>query len=319
MNRNTYPQICLITLTLLIAGAILAAPALALKVEGARIALDVEPGKTYTSPIGISISSEESGGTYAVDVMGFGQSTADGTYSALEAAKDASQYSARPFITIDKPTVSLKPGERAAITATINIPSEARDGGRYAIIMVHPASSTAGAPAAFATAVAIPVLLTVKGGTVTETGEISALEPAFTEPGKPFQVITTFRNTGNHHYYGVVSNVTITDAQGKVVAKVSSKPFEKALVPGQPVKFTSTIGTGLTQGTYQVTFRIQTQDGELLAEKKGTLQVGTPASLQETQAQVTPTQTTPGFGALVAVVALSVVFLVAFRFRKGGK
>ncbi len=305
MKRNSnYRSLCIIMLVIIIAGAFFAAPALALKVEGARIALDVEPGKTYTSPIGISISPEESAGIFAIDVMGFGQSSGDGSYTGLEPAADNSPYSARPFITIDKPTVSLKPGERADVTATISLPSGTQDGGRYAIILVHPAASTSGAPAAFATAVAIPVLLTVKGGTITETGEISAIEPATVEPGQSFQVITTFRNTGNYHYYGAMNNVTIADEKGMFVATVKTEPFSRAIIPGQSVAFRNMISTGLPQGNYLMTYRIEKQDGKMLAEKKATLQAGNPAPVQAT----TPIPTTiPGFDALTALIGISVM------------
>lgn len=320
MNQNTRAHICIITLALLIAGAFLVSPALALKVDGARIAIDVEPGKTYTSPIGISINTEEPEGTFAIDVMGFGQAPADGTYTPLSATADTSPFSARPYITIDKPTVALKPGERVDVTATIAIPSGTRDGGRYAIILVHPAASASGAPASFATAVAIPVLLTLKSGTITEGGEITAMEPPAAEVGKPFAVATTFRNSGNYHYYGVVHNVTITDPQGNVVASVKSEPFVRAIAPGQSVAFTASIAGGLPQGTYQVNTHIEKQDGSVLADKKATLQIGNPAPVQAT-AETTPGRKgffLPGFGTVITILGLAVALLYIVR-QKGGK
>ncbi len=318
MNRNSHTHICLITLALLIAGAFLVSPAFALKVEGARIALDVEPGKTYTSPISISIKPEESGGAYTIDVMGFGQSVQDGSYAALDAAADTSPYSARPFITIDTPTVTLQPGERYDVTATISVPSGTRDGGRYAIILVHPTASASGAPASFATAVAIPVLLTIKSGTITEAGQISAVEPPVAEVGKPFAVATTFRNSGNYHYYGAMHNVTITDTQGKVVASVKSEPFVRAIVPGQSVTFTTSVANGLPQGTFQVTARVEKQDGQVLAEKKANLQTGSSPTTQATT--VAPsTGFLPGFGGLMAIFGLLVALFGILWTRKGGE
>lgn len=309
MKRNRYQRTCLIAFALLIAGAVLAAPAIALKVEGARIALDVAPGETYTSTIGISISSEESGGTFAIDVGGFGQSATDGTYSALDAADDTSPYSARPFIAIDTPTVTLRPGERVEVTATISVPAGTQDGGRYAIILVHPDSTSSGAPAAFATAVAIPVFLTVTGGTITEAGEITAVEPIAAEPGTSIRVVTTFRNSGNYHYYSVVNRVTVTDAQGSVVATVKTDPFSRAIIPGQSVEFANSIDSGLPRGTYQVTSRVEEQDGTLLAEKESTLQVGD---------QATSTRSSPGFGVPAATGGMLLVLLYVLRSGKGG-
>jgi hypothetical protein len=273
MNRNTYKHIFALGIVLLVSVAILAAPSQALRVEGARISLDVEAGKTYTSPIGISISANESEVTLAIDVMGFGQMPDNGTYTGLNASADTSPYSARPFITVDQPTVHLMPGERANVTATIAVPAGTKDGGRYAIILIHPAASTSGAPASFATAVAIPVFLTVKEGTLTEVGEISSLGPGTVETGEAFHVVTAFKNTGNYHYYGAQVNVTIADASGKVVANVGSEPFERAIVPGQSVNFTSAIDAGLPAGTYNLTSHVGQQDGKVFAEKSTTLQV----------------------------------------------
>lgn len=316
MNRNPRLYISFLMLALLVVGILLHVPALALKVEGARIALDVEPGKTYTSPIGISIKPEESGGTFAIDVMGFGQSPADGTSISLNAAADTSPYTARPFITIDRPTVTLEPGGRADVSATINVPAGAKDGGRYAIILVHPAASASGAPAAFATAVAIPVILTMKGGSITETGEISLLMPAAAEVGKPFTVETTFRNSGNYHYSGAKNSVTITDTSGKEITTAETAPFSRAIVPGSSVEFSCTIENGLPQGTYQLTSRVEKQDGKLLAEKKATLQVGNPASVQSTATP--PKNPIPGFGALIAVMGIAFALFGALSYRKGG-
>ncbi|MDD5048517.1 MAG: hypothetical protein PHH09_06265 [Methanoregulaceae archaeon] len=306
-------SLCLLTLAVLIAGAFLASPVLALKVEGARIALDVEPGKTYTSPIGISLNPEETEGTFSIDVMGFGQST-DGSYTALAAASDTSPYSARTFITIDKPTVTLKPGERADVTATIAIPAGTSGGGRYAIILVHPAESSSGAPAAFATAVAIPVFLTLKDGTITESAEITALEPSVTEAEKSFDIVMIFKNTGNCHYYGVVGSVAITDTNGNVAKTVKTDPFIRAIVPGRSVSFSNRIEGGLPQGTYQVTVQVESQDGETLGRKEAILQVGNSEPVRVTQIP-----TAPGFGALAAILGLAAILYGSFRFRKGGK
>lgn len=311
MKWNRHASACAVALAaLFIVITCATIPASALKVEGARIALDIEPGKTYTSPIGISINPDESEGTYAIDVMGFGQSP-DGTYTALDAAVDSSSYTARSLILLDSSTVHLKPGERAEITATITVPSGTRDGGRYAIILVHPAASASGAPAAFATAVAIPVFLTVKSGTISETGEISALEPPVAGPGKPYQVVTTFQNTGNYHYYSVVNNVTITNAQGNVVMTGKTEPFSRAIVPGQSVKLSVVIGNGLPEGSYKVLSRMEKQDGTLLDEMNVAMQVGQGA----VTVMQSPVPTAPGFGSAVVVGCIAVALCLFLKRR----
>ena len=308
----------LLVLILLMAGIAAVAPATALKVEGARIALDIEPGKIVTYPIGISIKTDEAEGDFAIEALGFGQSVADGTYTALEAASDTSPTSARSFITIDKPTVHLKPGERAVVTATIRVPADARDGGRYAIIMVRPAAAAGGKQTAFATAVAIPVLLTIKGGVISEKSEITAVDIPAVEPGKPFTVTTTVRNTGNYHYYGVVSNITINDEQGKPAGTVKTEPFSRAIVPGQQVQITASVPQGLPEAMYQLTSRIEMEDGTLLGTETKSLQVGNPPSGAAPNAGGVRTNFIPGPGWLAVCIAASLgIFGGIWTTRKG--
>jgi len=287
LNKTTKNTSVLVVLVLLVAGIAAVAPAAALKVDGARIALDVDAGKTYTSPIGISIGATEAEGDFAVAVSGFGQ-TNDGTYTALDAAADTAPTSARPFITVDKPTVHLKPGERAAVTATIAIPAGTAAGGRYAIIMVRPAAASTGAPAAFATAVAIPVFLTVKGGKVTGQGEILSVDTGKVEPATAFTVTTVMRNSGIYHYYGALSNVSITDKSGKQLAAGKTDPLVRAIIPGQQVEFRAAVPGGLPEGFYTITDRMEMEDGTLLATKTTELQVGNPKPAAGSTAAETP-------------------------------
>lgn len=295
-------------------------PASALKVEGARIALDVEAGKTYTSPIGISINPNEPEGDFSISVLGFGQA-ADGTYTALESAADTAPTSARTMISIDKPSVHLKPGERADVTATIAIPSGTRDGGRYAIIMVQPATAASGQQTSFATAVAIPVFLTIKSGTSTETGEVVSVDAGKIEPGKTFTVTSEVRNNGNYHYYGTVSNVTVTDSSGKTLVTAKTEPFTKAIVPGQQAQLKVTFAAGIPEGTYLLTSRMEKLDGVLLGEKTLQVQVGNPAPVQATtqMTQGSPGLFIPGFGSVMTIAGFAGALLGIFWCRRGGK
>lgn len=319
-QQHTQTRVPLLILLLLIAGIAAIAPAAALKVDGARIALEVTPGQTTTSPIGVSIGTDETEGDFAIDVLGFGQSVADGTYNGLEASADTSPYSARPFITIDKPIVHLKPGERADATATIRVPADAKDGGRYALILVHPATAATGQQTSFATAVAIPVLLTVKSGTIMQKGEITAIETTKADTGKPFSITATVKNNGNYHYYGVVSNVTVNDVQGKTVATVKTNPMSRAIVPGQQVKIIAQVAQGLPEATYQMTVKMETQDGTVLDTETKALQVGNAKSGPAAESTVAGVRTTyaPGPGALAVCIAASLGILGGIKIRKKG-
>lgn len=325
LDKKMNSTASLLILLLLLTGAVTVAPAAALKVSGARIALDVQPGQITTIPIGISVGSDEAGGSFAVDVLGFGQSVADGTYTGLAAAADTGAYSARSFITIDKPVVQLTPGGSASVTATIAVPADAKDGGRYAIILVHPATSASGAPAAFATAVAIPVFLTIKGGKIDEKGGILAVETSKVEIGKPFTVTATLGNTGNYHYYGIVSHVSITDSAGNAVASVKTTPMSRAIVPGQQVKIVAPVAQGLAEAMYTMRVRMETQDGEVLAQETKPLQVGNPqakaagtgAASGSPEAGARATYA-PAPGAFMVCIAAASGILAGIHFRQKG-
>jgi hypothetical protein len=282
-------------------------PVSAVTVQGDRIALDVDPGTTYTAPIALSITPEEPADFFAIVVAGFGQSPSDGTYICLDPAADTSPYSARPFITLEKTTVFMEAGERAGINATIAVPADARDGGRYAVILVYQAESVSSPPAEAPVAV-IPVFLRIRGGNATETGEITALEYSISKPGNTIQIATWFQNTGNHHFYGAVNNVTITDSHGTVVARAITTPFERALIPGQEVRFSVSVESGLADAGYILTSRIEQQDRTLLAEQNESLPGGevgaeTPAS-QSLTPRGTYDRSIPGFGIGIAMLAI---------------
>jgi hypothetical protein len=282
-------------------------PVSAVKVGSDRIALDVEPGMTYTAPIALSVTPEEPADSFAIVVAGFGQSPFDGTYTGLDPAADTSPYSARTFITLEKTSVYVEAGGRAGINATIAVPADARDGGRYAVILVYQAESVSSPPAESAVAV-IPVFLNIKGGNTTGTGEITALEYTITKPGNTVQIATWFQNTGNYHFYGAVNNVTITDSHGTVVTRAITTPFELALIPGQEVRFSVSVESGLPDAGYILTSRMEQQDGTLLAEQKESLPGGEAGAETLASQSLTPRGTydrrVPGFGMGIAMLAI---------------
>lgn len=290
--HNHYPTTVFFLILILLI-TLVAAPASAVRVEGAKIILDVKPGTTYIFPMAVSIKQDDPASEYAIEILGFGQTIDGGSYKALSPGEDTSPYSARSFISVPSPTVRLQPGERKAFDATIRLPAGSSEGGRYAVILIHPAAAESG-QSAFATAVLVPVMLTPEGGSLSETGEITSIVAGDIVPGKPIRIMTTLKNTGNHHYYGVVTKVTIIDASGKTVASVSTEPFTRAMIPGQSVNFPADITTGLPAGTYTVTSRMEKQDGTLLDEDTTGITVKEPyiPPFEQTVVQVSPDKET---------------------------
>lgn len=247
-------------------------PATAVKVEGAKIMLDVEPGTTYVFPMAISIKAEDTASDYAVDVLGFGQSEEGGSYTQLTAADDMGPYSARSFVTVESPVIHLAPGQRKEFNATISVPAHVGDGGRYAIIHIHPAETGSG-QASFATAIIVPVMLTVKNSHLVETGAITSIDVGDVAAGRPITVATTLRNTGNHHYYGVANHITIKDSAGNTVATAHANPVPSAVIPGQSVRYAASVSTPLSLGTYSVISDMVLESGTMLDSSSTTFSI----------------------------------------------
>jgi hypothetical protein len=238
-------------------------PVAAVKVEGAKIMLDVKPGTNYIFPMAISTKPDDTPSDYAVEVYGFGQSSDGGSYSPLLAADDTGASSARAMVTVESSLIHIDPGQRTAFNATIRVPANVGDGGRYAIIHIHPASS-GNQQTGFTTAIIVPVMLTVKDSKLIETGSITGINVGEIVAGKPITVSTTLKNTGNHHYYGVVNQVTVTDQSGKSMATVKANALPNAVIPGQSVTFVAPVSTPLSIGTYTVKSAMMLESGTVL-------------------------------------------------------
>ncbi len=232
--------------------SLIISPTAAVKVEGAKIMLDVQPGMNYIFPMAVSSRPTDTASDYAVDVLGFGQSVNGGSYTPLTAADDSGACSARTYVTVESPVVHLEPGQRVAFNATVRIPQDAGEGGRYAIIHIHPAVIQTGGQTGFATAIIVPVMLTLQNTKLVETGAISEISVGDIVAGKPITVSTTLKNTGNHHFYGVVNLVNVTDAAGKIVGTAQGDPAANAVIPGQSVRYDIPFSTPLDAGEYTI-------------------------------------------------------------------
>lgn len=248
---------------LLIILSLVIVPAAAVKVEGAKILLDVKPGTNYIFPMAVSTKPDDAPSDYAIEVYGFGQSVDGGSYAPLTATDDTGAYSARTLVTMESAVIHIDPGQRKTFNATIRIPADIGQGGRYAIIHIHPAVS-GGGQTGFATAIIVPVMLTLKDSKVIESGNITNLDVGDIVEGKPITVGTTLKNTGNHHYYGIVNQVTVTDEAGKTVASTKANPLPNAVIPGQSVRVVAPISTSLSIGTYTVKSDVMLESGALL-------------------------------------------------------
>jgi hypothetical protein len=236
----------------------------------------------------MTLSSEASDAPedYEVTVLGFGNGP-NGNYLGIEPAKDTGMYTARPFITLDKTAVHIAPEGKEVVTATIKVPASGT-GGRYALINIHPKQVVAsGAGPSFTTAMNVPVMITLKGTQITETGTIDSVSADNAVMGKPVAVTTVFTSTGNHHYYDAKNEITVTDSTGKEVARAATTPSVTAIVPGGKVNFTQQITAGLNTGTFTVASKMFDGKGTVLATKTSSFTVSTPSAVQTPTASKT--------------------------------
>lgn len=265
------------------------APAAAIGVLGAKYTGDIPPGGTDTHVVTINVGPTEQATDVMVEVAGLGQAPG-GVYIPLDPAGDVNPYSARSFITLSGSKINLRPGTNQSITATIKLPQNAGTGGRYAIIYVH---SLPGAGVSLSTAVVVPVFITVAGTTPTKTGSITQVDTGTVTIGQPITITTSFKNTGNYHYYSASNEVTLTDANGALVGNASTTPMAYAIIPGNTVQFVVQPNmNNLPVGTYTVNSKVLLE-GKVLDEKSTTLTIKTNYIPPATESSITVSPGSP--------------------------
>jgi len=275
--RHRYLAV-LATVAVMSALALLAVPVSAnpgLRVSGAICKGEIVPGNNYTHTMTISTRDTDPAMDIQVDVRGLGQSL-EGACQALEAPEDTSPYSARSFITLDKSSFHLEPGDSQEVVATIQIPGNATAGGRYAVIYVH-TQPTGGGQVGIISAINVPVYLTIKDSQLIYEGKIIEIPTTEAVSGEPVEILTMFQNTGNHDFK-VKGEVTIKDAQGQILETISIPVTTSAVVPGitRQLKVTFIPQGELPLGNYSVQSRVMLEDGTLLDEASGSFEVKEP-------------------------------------------
>jgi hypothetical protein len=287
--RDKYRLIVLVAVCLLL----LPAGVSAIGVLGSKYMESIAPGGTATHPMMVSIGPREDPTDIEVEVYGFGQRM-DMGYSSLNPADDTSPYSARSFITLDKSSLHLEPNETKTINAQISVPANVGEGGRYAIIYIH---ALPGKGKSVTTGVLVPVMVTIAGTKLTETGSITDLSVGEVTLGQPVTVTTTFKNTGDHHYYGTVNKVSISDANGNVAGTFVSPPSVFAIIPGNTVQYTARPELqDLPIGTYTADSTVLLNDGKVLDQKTTTFSITKKYIPPVTESNIT---LTPGSAAVL--------------------
>jgi len=271
-------QMLLVGGVLVVLLALFVFPSSAITVDGSKYMESIAPGATGVHTITVKSAANDTAQNVTVLLFGFGQS-ADKSYTMLDADKDTSSFSARKYISIDKTNFTLEPGSQQTVKVNISLPSNVGDGGRYALVQVK--SVPVGGNSTYATAVLIPIMVTIKNSTITEVGNVTGL--TFSDKG----VSTQFKNMGNHHFYSADNEVQVFNSAGVFTSGKSSGPTPYAIIPGSAVSFVVNI-ENLTQGDYTAISKVVI-DGKKLDEKMERFSVNANKKISPLTTTVAPT------------------------------
>jgi len=151
--------------------------------------------------------------------------------------EDSYTYSLASWVKISKESITLKPNESTALNFTINVPSDAEPGGRYAGILfgtVPPQPK--GTEIAISNKVGSLLLVRVSGDAkeLATLKEFSTPNNSYENP--PVDFVARVENTGNVHVRPK-GNITIKDTFGRKVASVDINSKEGAVLPDSIRRF----------------------------------------------------------------------------------
>jgi hypothetical protein len=257
-----------------------------LSVSGAKLVATASPGDIFTHQITVSIGSSDPPTDITLQVSPMAQYP-DGT---PRQSSDAGPYSASGFITLDKDSFHLDPGGSQTVTATISIPKDVGDGGRYALITVA-TSPPAGSTLSVITAVNVPIYITIKDSHLTHQGTINNISTDVSN-NQAIAVVSVFENTGNHDFK-VKNNLTLVDNQGQTVATANTSLSLWTIIPGMSREIKTELfpDVDLSPGLYRVTSQMTLDDGTILAN--GGIDLNLTTSISAVAAPVSTPPTSP--------------------------
>jgi hypothetical protein len=258
------------TLVLLLLAAGVASAGLG--VSGSKLEKNVAPGDKFTHVMQVKTDPSDSPVNISVDIFGITQGD-DGAIAELNASKDTSAYTARPFLKVSPTSFHLDPGKTQQVTLEVDIPNDVvGSGGKYALVKIRTLPVGTGM-VGFSTGVYVPIRLTFNGAEILNKGEIESINLEKVKDEDKQILFVLLKNTGNHHYYPKL-NATVKDKDGKIVAN-ASVPRGIALLPTYSRLFKPLLNsdTPLKPGTYDLNTTISMEDGTVLATKETSIEV----------------------------------------------
>ncbi len=196
--------------------------------------LELEAGKTYQAAVNISNPADaEENFSYTVSVAPYSVME-NGNEADLVTKSTASQIV--DWITIEKPTGTLRPNESRAVYFTITVPTDAPGGGQYAAILVSSdqvAEVNEGLNINDTFEMASIVYATVSGETKHSGEVLSNNIPGFVTNGAP--VLSAYIvNNGNVHEKAkvMISAKNVFTGEDVMTVSEGKNVFNEIVMPG---------------------------------------------------------------------------------------
>jgi hypothetical protein len=144
--------------------------------------------------------------------------------------------------------------------------------------MINISEQSPGGPGThYVSGVDVPVVLTITGSQLTQTGKITGINTGTITNGQPVDITTTFQNTGNIHYK-VEGSVTVTNDQGVTLENIPVPIIATSIIPGisRDLEAIYTPSGSLPPGTYDINSQIMTSDGNVLNESTSSFTIKAP-------------------------------------------
>lgn len=190
----------------------------------AKIEAQVQPGERKEFSL-VVINNSENTETFEAtveDVSG----AKDGDSPAVLLGSGKGPYSLKDFITLSKPRLTLKKGERAQIPLTVSLPQSVAPGGLYGAIIVRPVRAevvSSGTKAAVVPQLAALLFVRVPGE-VREAGTLKDFSVKKEEKSDAFVFKTVYENSGTV-YVNPYGRITIKNMVGRVVDTLVLDPW----------------------------------------------------------------------------------------------
>jgi len=210
--------------------------------------LTLKPGRKTEKSIKITNQSEETQ-EFTVTTVDFIVTDKSGTPELLPVGtlRD-NKYAASHWVMASPDYLTVPPGKSATTTLYIQVPADARPGGRYVAVAFHPKGGTGpeGSGAAINTVIGSLVYLTVSGPT-KESATVTAFSvPLFSEYG-PIKLTTEIKNLGDIH---ITPKATV-EIKNLLGQKVFSSALENLnIFPGTSRIYTNFWGQKWLLGRY---------------------------------------------------------------------